>query len=467
VRPEAEAVVKTLTDAAVRKYAPGPARRRIRDALAKSLFLIIEPSGHKSWQMRFRRPDGKPGKLTLGPVDFSGTELADGPQIGQPLTLSAARQLAASVHRERALGHDPIGDHKARKHRARVEAINRDANTYAAAVRDYVEQYARNKTRNWLETARLLGLRYANDASSAPQPTKGGLAQCWADRDVRSIDGHDIWTVTDEGRRVGIPGIVARNRGMSEARARMLFVALSSLFGWLKKNRRVDVNPCAGESRPAQAEARDRTLTQDEIIWFWKATDEVGQPFGSIFKLLLLTGARLNEVAGMRRSELSANTATWSLPGARTKNGRAHVVPLPPPARSLIAAVPGANDLLFTTTGSTAPSGWSRAKHRLDECMLAVARKDRGRKATLQAFRLHDLRRTAVTGMAELGIRPDVIELVVNHVSGHRGGIAGVYNRSELLPERTAALQRWAAHVEALVSRRSADVVTLRPGGSS
>jgi integrase len=306
-------VVKTLTDAAVRKYAPGPARLRIRDALAKSLFLIIEPSGHKSWQMRFRRPGGKPSKITLGAVDFSGAELTGEPEIGMPLSLAAARLLAAKVHRERALGHDPIGEHKARKHRARVEAIDRDANTYAVALSSYVDQYARKKTRNWLETARLLGLRYA-DASSEPEPTKGGLVQRWADRDVRSIDGHDIWTVTDEARRIGTPGIVARNSGMSEARARMLFVALSSLFGWLKKNRRVDLNPCSGEHRPAQAEARDRTLTQDEIICFWKATDKVGEPFGTVFKLLLLTGARLNEVAGLRRAELSADGALWSLP---------------------------------------------------------------------------------------------------------------------------------------------------------
>jgi integrase len=456
-------MVKTLTDAAVRRYAPGPERRRIRDALAKSLFLVIEPSGHKSWQMRFRRPDGKPGKLTLGPVDFSGPELADEPQIGQPLTLSAARQLAATVHRERALGHDPIGDHKARKYRARVEASNRDANTYAAAVRDYVEQHAR-KTRKGRETARLLGLRYADDGSK-PQPTKGGLVQRWADRDVRSIDANDLWSVTDEARRLGIPGLEVRNKGTSEARARMLFVAMSSLFGWLKKNRCVDVNPCAGEHRPSAAQARDRTLTQEEIVCFWMATDEVGEPFGAIFKLLLLTGSRLNEVGGIRRSELSADHATWSLPSSRTKNKRPHVVPLPPLARSLIAAVPGQRDLLFTTTGSTPPSGWSRAKHRLDKCMLAIAKRERGHNATLQPFRLHDLRRTAVTGMAELGIRPDVIELTINHVSGHRGGIAGIYNRSELLPERRAALERWAAHVAALVSNKPANVTALRPAG--
>jgi Arm DNA-binding domain len=122
-------LITKLTDRAVLNYKPEAKRRRIRDALAKSLFLVIEPSGTKSWQMRFRTPSGRIGKLTLGRVDFSGRDLKDDPEIGQPLTLAAARQLAAKVHRERELGHDPIADHKARKHRQRAELIDRSNNT--------------------------------------------------------------------------------------------------------------------------------------------------------------------------------------------------------------------------------------------------------------------------------------------------------------------------------------------------
>ena len=153
-------MVKILTDAACRKFVPGPKRRRIRDAAARSLFLVVEPSGHKAWQMRFRRPDGRPGKITLGPFDRSGRELMGDPQIGQPLTLQAARQLAATVHRDRALGHDVVADHRARRHRQRTEIKERAANTFGAGVRAYIAEYARPETRNWLETARLLGLRY-------------------------------------------------------------------------------------------------------------------------------------------------------------------------------------------------------------------------------------------------------------------------------------------------------------------
>src|SRR5262249_34162660 len=110
-------MAKALTAAAVRKLAPGPKRRRIRDGSTASLFLIIEPSGPKAWQMRFRVPGGRIGKITLGEVKLDGAEIKGEPVIGQPLTLAAARQVAAQVHRERALGHDPVAEHKAHKER--------------------------------------------------------------------------------------------------------------------------------------------------------------------------------------------------------------------------------------------------------------------------------------------------------------------------------------------------------------
>ena len=193
-------------------------------------------------------------------------------------------------------------------------------------------------------------------------------------------------------------------------------------------------------------------LTDAEIAKFWAAAAAERVQFSAVLKLLLLTGCRLNEVAGMRRSELSDDGATWTIPGTRTKNRRVHIVPLPPLARELIASVCGNGELVFTTDGKSPVRVGSKIKQRLDKAMK------------IPPWRLHDLRRTAVTGMAELGIRPDVIELVVNHVSGVRGGIAGVYNRSELLPERRVALERWAAHIENLVTGRAGKLVPLRGG---
>jgi integrase len=451
-------MVKPLTAAAVEKYRPGPQRRRIRDSGARSLFLVIEPSGHKSWQMRFRRPDGKPGKLTLGPV-HNGNETAGTPVVGMPLTLAGARQLAADIHRQRALGADPVADHKARKHRQRTEREEQHAGAFAACVRTYVDEYAKQKLRNWREMAKLLGLDYPLNGDGKPVETKGGLLQRWADKQVNKVDNHDIWEVIDAARKVGVPGLEARNPDKSEARARGLFAALSSFFGWAQKQRLAHTNPVRGVPRPAGPTARERTLNADEIRWLWQACETVDapiapgapKPFGPLLRLLLATGARRDEAAGLTHAELHGDA--WHLPGSRTKNKKPHVVPLAPLARDLIASMPGHEGFVFTTNGRTPVSGWSRMKRRLDASMLALARKERGAKFTIPPWRLHDLRRTAVTGMAELGIRPDVIELTVNHVSGHRGGIAGVYNKSELLPEREAALERWARFIALMVDQ--------------
>jgi integrase len=318
-------------------------------------------------------------------------------------------------------------------------------------ARQFVEEHARPKTRHWRETARLLGLDPDLDLELIAE----GLALRWADRDVRSIDGHDIHSAVDEARRVGVPGIKPRRDSASEPRARSLHAALSVCFGWLLRHRKIDVSPCSGIWRPRAPAARDRVLSPEEIRKFWMATEVVGGPFGATLKLLLLTGCRLNEIAGLRWEELSEDSTSLNIPGDRTKNHRTFVIPLPPMARSIIEDVPRIEGcrFVFTTNGRTPISGWSKTKLRLDAAMGSVP-----------PWRLHDLRRTAVTGMAELGIQPHVIELVVNHVSGSRAGIAGVYNRSELMAERRAALERWSAHLAGVVSGKRSKVVPIRGG---
>jgi integrase len=449
-------VIARLTDAGIRKYRPAAKRRRIRDALSQSLFLIIEPSGHRSWQMRFRTPTGRIGKLTLGAFDETGRELTGEPTIGQPLTLAAARHLAASVHRDRALGKDVIAEHAARKHRQRVELIDRGKNTFAAAARDYVEDYAKANHRRWPETAGMLGLR-PDDL----EPVPGGLAARWHDRPIDKIDDHDLWSAIDEATRHGVPGRSARNKGVSEPRGRALHAALSSMFSWLLARRRIPVDPTANLVAPPAAKARERVLTPDEIRWFWQACAAADaprmagapRPFAPMLKLLLLTGARLNEVARMTAEEL-ADDGTWQLPGARTKNGKPHVVPLSPAARDLLAALPGDSGYLFTTTDGRAPvSGWSRMKHRLDAAMLALAKQEQGAKTTVPDWRLHDLRRSAASGMQQLGIRVEVIERALNHISGSFRGVSGTYQRDPLTDDVRDALACWSRFVALVVDQ--------------
>jgi integrase len=460
-----------LTDGAIRRYTPGKERRRIRDLKSQSLYLVIEPSGTKSFEMRFRRPDGRPAKIRLG--KYSELEVEGAPVLGQRmLTLAAARQLTQDVHRRRALGEDVIGEVRAERQRRRSATEQRAAHTFSACLREFLVEHKVKKRatrpRRWRETARVLGLDYPPGAepSSEPRVIKGGLADIWRDRPVTDIDHELIFgTIRDAGRR-GIPGLGRRNRGNSDARRRSLHSALSAFFAWLKRERKIASNPCAEMDRPPPAADRDRVLTESEIQWLWKATDQKGT-FATIFRTLLLSGARLNEVAGMRWSELSEDGAIWTIPANRTKNARAHVVPLSPLLRELIASVKrkAGVDLIFSSTGETAPSGWSRAKRRLDAAMLALARQEG--TDTIEAFRLHDLRRTAATSMADIGIQPHIIEAVLNHVSGHKGGVAGIYNRAQYASEKKIALERWASHVSGLVNGTANVIALHRQGGAA
>lgn len=464
-----------LTDPAIRKLKPGAKLRQIRDTGAKSLFLLIAPRrdgdskrNGKSWMMRFRDPNGRPRKIVLGPFDLSGHELKETPEIGRPLGLAAARALAADIHRRRARGEDVIGEHKARRIRKRTEITEKAALAFGTCVveffGDYKTKRRQTRPRRWRQDARTLGLSWPRDvgdpAKHEPEVIKGGLAERWADKPVTTIDEADILFVVDAARKTGIPGLDPRNDGTSESRGRRLHAALSVFFKWLKAKQRVTHNPCREVSHPGAPLARERVLSDAELCWLWRACD--GEPlYGPLVRLLALTGQRLNEAAGMRWSELSDDRATWTIPSSRAKNHREHIVPLPPQARAQLANVDTENDLVFTTTGTTAVSGWNRLKRRLDSAMLKLARAERGDRATIPHWQFHDLRRTCITGLGNLGIRADVIELAVNHQSGLRGGIAGTYNKAQLLPEREEAFRRWSLHLAGIVEQRPANVTPL------
>jgi integrase len=447
-------VAKILTAAAVERLKGGKTRREVRDVGCKGLYLVIQPSGAKSFALRFRRPDGSSGKLTLGPV-YSGKELSGEPTLGAPLTLEAAHQLAAEQHRMRALGHDVIKDAKTAKHRRRTEVEEGVASAFGALVPQFIAD-AQRKTRRWRVTARLLGLAYPKEGGE-PTVIKDGLCDRWAVRPVSEIDGSDIYGVVDEAKRISVPGLKRRSDGPADGQARAMFAALSGFFGWCTRHRRCALNPARGVHRPEAGRARDRVLNNGEIVKFWHVCDEVGEPFGQALRLLLLTGCRVREVSEMRRSELSEDGATWTVPSERTKNRHVCVVPLPPMARDIIASVKqiaSKDGYLFTLNGRAPVSvGSSKIKHKIDAAMK------------IPPWRLHDLRRTAATGMAEIGIAPHIVEAALNHVSGAKAGVAGTYNRAAYAPEKKAALERWASHVQGLVSGKPANVVALTAKG--
>jgi integrase len=415
-----------------------------------------------------------PAKLTLGRVDLSDAETADEPTLGGALSLRMARELANRIDRERARGVDVVEEHKASKRRRRAAAEERGANSFAAALRDF---FADHKTkwharpRHWRDDARLLGLDYSpgcDPAEVEPRVIVGSLAETWAERDVREIDGHDVHTVVDEARRHGIPGLPRRNGSTSESRGRKMHAALSGLFRWLLRQRRIASNPCVGVWRPSAPPARERVLSDVEVRWFWRSTEQLAPPFRAALRLLLLTGCRLSEVCGMYRDELSEDGANWTIPGERTKNHRTHLVALSPLAREVIGAPPRvAGTFVFSTAGRSPISGWSKCKAQLDELMIAGAREEAetaGRDAaevTISRWTIHDLRRTCASGMQRLGVRVEVIERCLNHLSGSYQGVSGIYQRDPMLEERREALERWSAHVAGLVSGKPADVITL------
>jgi len=206
-----------------------------------------------------------------------------------------------------------------------------------------------------------------------------------------------------------------------------------------------------GTNKAAELKTRERVLADAELAAIWKALP--ANQYGAIVRLLILTGQRREEVGGLQRSEIDFSKALIMLPPERTKNGRPHELPLTAPAIEILEAQPrrGERELVFGE-GEGPFQGWSRAKGTLDRRIASQADKN-GRVAP---WRLHDIRRTVATRMADLGVQPHVVEVVLNHVSGHKAGVAGVYNRSLYGPEKRAALELWANHVLTIVGEPSA-----------
>jgi integrase len=252
--------------------------------------------------------------------------------------------------------------------------------------------------------------------------------------------------------------------------ARALFDDIRPIFAWAADRAAIDANTIAGMKGPQSAEARDRVLSNEEVRAFWQAATEQNWPFSSVFKVLLLTGQRREEVAGMRWREVDLDAGQWTIAKERCKNGKAHAVDLHPEAVRLLgplgeAAAPRlmkntmeGEDLVYSTTGTTPVSGFSKVKARIDARMQEIL----GDK--FQPWRIHDLRRTAASGMAALGFQPHVIERVLNHVSGAQGGLVSVYQRHEYRDERKRAIVAWGDHVMQLVSEEkpASNVVRLR-----
>ena len=231
--------------------------------------------------------------------------------------------------------------------------------------------------------------------------------------------------------------IVARG---APVMANRTLAAVRKLFNWSVSRGIISASPCAGISAPQREKARDRVLSDDELISIFNAAVEMGGAFGAIIQVLILTAQRRNEVSEMTWNELDLDGNQWKIPGARTKNEKPHFVHLSEPAIAVISSVQNVGAFVFTSNGKTPFSGFSKSKKRLDEL------------SGITDWRLHDIRRTVTSGMAQLGIAPHVADKILNHQSGTISVVAAVYQRHEFLEERKTALDAWGRHVQSLLS---------------
>jgi integrase len=340
-----------------------------------------------------------------------------GPAIADPKAVAKVRETAADYAHRVSRGEDPAME----KATARAEAEH----TVGALIETHLETRKREmKPRSFEEVERHL-TRHASSLHRFP---------------ITKVTQSDIAKLLNgiETER----GPIAANRTRS---------SLLSFFGWVlsEGTRLPEGNPVA-HTRTRDEQSRDRVLTDAELKRIWRACPPT--EYGAIVKLLMLTGQRRDEVAGLRSSELVGSSIT--LPKERTKNGRAHVVPLSDPAKAILTTFPRNDEFVFGQNCGAGFSGFSHCKAVLDETI--------NRDGKMARWTLHDLRRTAATRMADLGVQPHIIEAVLNHVSGHKGGIAGVYNRATYDREKREALNLWAEHVMATVEGRAATVVPLK-----
>ena len=425
-----------LAKTAVEAAAPGIKDRFIWDDKLSGFGLKVAPKAKRIYVVQYRpRGSATTKRVTLG-------------VHGAPWTAERAREAAERLLLQVAVGGDPA--EAARADRATAEAaraaeeVQRKAaeevaaraltHRFEAVLADYIERYAKPKNRRWEDTDRHL---------------KFHALPVWRDRAIDTITRRDIVELIDQ--------VATR----SPSSARLLWAHLRRMFGWCVERMYIEQSPCLGMRGPTHVASRDRWLNDEEVSLFWRAVELVGGPFEPLFKLLLLTAQRREEVTGMSWSEVNLDRAEWVIPRERSKNDRAHAVDLAPAAVAILRALPRHHAQVFTTTGVRTMSGHSKARQRVAEAMQAIS-DDKSQEASLTGstpiapWRVHDLRRTAATGMAALGHPPHVIEAVLNHQSGSRGGLVAVYQHYQYRTERRAALLAWAEHVAAVVSNQGA-----------
>src|SRR5262249_5687510 len=375
------------------------------------LRLAIFPSGAKSFLTRYRRPVTKDtAKLTHGRYPA--------------MSLAEARVRHAEALRLLAQGTDPGEVKRRAKAAADLAEAERRGDAIEVHVKQHLERQSKTLTENTWKQARLA--------------LEGDVLRAWHGRMVGEVRRRDVIALVEK---------IAERRGpMAGNRA---FGHIRRFFNALVERDVIAASPCVGVQKPSVERARERERSTAEIASLWHALDTVGGPACAAIKLLLLTGQRRSEVGQMTWSEIDGKNV-WQLPKVRTKNRRQHIVPLSRQALAVIERQPKISEYVFTN-GGKAIANFSRVKTDVDRIMKPDA-----------PWVVHDLRRTCASGMQRLGVRAEVIERALNHVSGVYRSVAGIYQRDPLTEEVRDALAAWGREVERIVKGESAKVVKLR-----
>jgi integrase len=470
-KPREKPVKTYLTDRTLKALTPAKAgkSKRIWDTKLPAFGVTVVDEKDK------QRP-GKAGRISfILYTRFPGSPHPERRVIGRygAITLEKARAKAAEWLDLIKKGKDPALEEQ----RIQRENQRKRKNSFTAAVEDFIERRVIGPKPE--QPLQRNGLKVAHQLRSVFVPL-------WADRPITDITADEVKAAISDVRDLGTERMLAshgvktkrrgkKGKGGTPGRARNLLAELKAFFRWaVSEGYGLQSSPCAYLSAKTiigEKTSIDRVLTDEEVAAFWRVTGRMGYPFGPLYQLLLLSGVRLNEMADASWSEFDLPGKSWVVPRERMKGtpakARAHVVPLVPSMLKIIETLPRfQGDYLFSTTNGSKPV-WmtSDVKDRLDAAMLAElkeAAKQRGddpSKVTLLDWTNHDLRRTLRTNLSKLRVDGDVAEAVLAH---KKTGIAGVYDKYDLLDEKMQALELWAARVRVIVEPQPANVVDLK-----
>lgn len=384
----------------------------------KGFGLKVTPTGTKTYILQYRVIGRRtPKRYTIGRHGSLAPDQAR----------AIAKQLSARI----AAGADPAEDRRRQKSETTSLA-------FTAYSEKFISEYLCSNWRR-VDDASALIRRYA-------QPALG-------DRSISVISKSDIHATLD------------RTRGKT-ATKRNLFAVLRKLFAWAVERGDLSISPVSGLTAPPAVKARDRVLNEFELRLVWLAAQKLPPPFTAFFQALVLTGQRRQEVAGLKWQELNRAERIWVLPRERSKNGISHIVPLSSTMVEIIDSITTEGNswptdgFVFTTTGRSPISGFSKAKSALDLHMHELAGENAG---PIEPWRTHDLRRSVATGLQRLGVRLEVTERILNHRSGTHAGIVGVYQRYDFADEKRSALSSWDSHLQQIVSGTNKNNVVPLP----